>query len=273
MNNKLAQLQEHLAHFEKVIIGHRGASGLAPENTFGSFKIACELGCPLIELDVHRIKHDNNSHKLAVIHDHRLDRTTNSKGKVSQISSADLPEIVTEDGSSLPLLSQVISLIEKEIELAKKVIGLNIELKGDNTGLLAAKYIKTMDMVPTLISSFKLKELRAFRTADKHTPIAPLFHRWEHSAIEIADELNATAINCSVKIVSAERVGLIKKSGFKVFVYTVNSLRRAEELFNMGVDGIFTDYPNRMKNWLKTPKGATLNYESLIEERNFEKNK
>ena len=130
------------------------------------------------------------------------------------------------------------------------VIGLNIELKGDNTGLLTANYIKAIDAIPTIVSSFKLKELRAFRAADKTTPLAPLFHRWEDSCTKIAEELNAVAINCSVKIVNENRVKLIKERGLKVFVYTVNSPKKAEELFNMGVDGIFTDNPDKMKNWL-----------------------
>ena len=187
---------------------------------------------------------------MIVIHDDTLDRTTNHKGKVSQISLADLPQILTKDGASVPLLSEVISLIENEMKTLNTVIGLNIELKGNNTGLLTANYIKAIDAIPTIVSSFKLKELRAFRAADKNTPLAPLFHRWEDSCTEIAEELNAVAINCSVKIVNENRVKLIKERGFKVFVYTVNSPKKAEELFNMGVDGIFTDNPDKMKNWL-----------------------
>ena len=249
MNIKLEQLQKHLSHFEKVIIGHRGAAGLALENTLGSFKIACELGCPFIELDVHQVR-NNDSSELIVIHDDTLDRTTNHKGKVNQISLPDLPQILTKDGASVPLLNEVISLIENEMETLNTIIGLNIELKGDNTGLHTANYIKAIDKIPTLVSSFKLEELRAFRAADKETPVAPLFHRWEESCIKIAEELDAIAINCSAKIVNKKRVELIKERGLKVFVYTVNSLKSAEELFNMGVDGIFTDRPDRMKNWL-----------------------
>ena len=93
MNIKLAQFKKHLSHFEKVIIGHRGAAALAPENTLGSFKIACELGCPIIELDVHQIRDDLTANELIVIHDDTLDRTTNHKGKVSQISLPDLPPV------------------------------------------------------------------------------------------------------------------------------------------------------------------------------------
>ena len=103
-----------------------------------------------------------------------------------------------QDGASVPLLSEVISLIENEMKTLNTVIGLNIELKGDNTGLLTANYIKAIDAIPTIVSSFKLKELRAFRAADKNTPLAPLFHRWENSCTEIAEELNAVAINCSL---------------------------------------------------------------------------
>ncbi|GIS51918.1 MAG: hypothetical protein Ct9H90mP27_4090 [Gammaproteobacteria bacterium] len=99
MNIKLAKFPgEHLSHFEKVVVGHRGAAALAPKNTLGSFKIACELGCPLIELDVHQVRDDSKKNELIVIHDDTLDRTTNQKGKVSQISLADFPQILTKDG-------------------------------------------------------------------------------------------------------------------------------------------------------------------------------
>ena len=62
--------------------------------------------------------------------------------------------------------------------------------------------------------------------------------------------LDSTTTTDQVKIVNENRVKLIKERGFKVFVYTVNSPKKAEELFNMGVDGIFTDHPDKMKHWL-----------------------
>ena len=250
MNSKLTRFSDHLSNFGFAIIGHRGAAGLAPENTLSSFKAACDQGCSFLELDVHQLKCVDNENELLVIHDNTLERTTNASGRVSGLTETKLANIKTEDGKPLPYLKDVLALIKQRARIEKRTIGLNIELKGNQTGKLTAKYIKKESKIPMLISSFKHEELFEFREIDKSTPVAPLFHKWDKDCIEIASSLSALAINCSRKIITPKRVEKIKQHNFKVFVYTVNSTREAERLCEMGVDGIFSDRPDRMKEWL-----------------------
>ena len=233
-----------------MIIGHRGAASLAPENTLASFNAACEAGCAFLELDVHQLKIDDEKNELIVIHDDTLERTTNATGEVSKLRESDLINIQTEDGQPIPYLKEVISLIKHRINVEKRTIGLNIELKGDHTGKLTAKYIQEESSIPILVSSFKHRELFEFREIDKHTPVAPLFHKWDAACFELARNLDAYAINCSNKIITQERVEAIKQNNFKVFAYTVNLRNEAKRLQDLGVDGIFSDRPDRMKEWM-----------------------
>ena len=250
MNSKLTRLSNHLSNFDFTIIGHRGAAGLAPENTLSSFNAACDSGCPFLELDVHQLKRVDHENELIVIHDDTLERTTNAFGRVSDLTEQKLTNIKTVDGRPLPYLRDVIVLIKQRARIEKRTIGLNIELKGNQTGKLTARYIKKESKIPILISSFKHQELFEFREIDENTPVAPLFHKWDNACIEIARGLSAFAINCSRKIITPKRIEKIRQHNFKVFVYTVNSKREAERLYEMGVDGIFSDRPDRMKDWL-----------------------
>ncbi len=250
MNSKLTRLTNHLSKFDFTIIGHRGAAGLAPENTLSSFKAACDLGCTFLELDVHQLATEENGNELIVIHDSTLERTTNAVGKVSKLTADDLPNIKTEDGQPLPYLKDVILLLNQTALVENRTIGLNIELKGNQTGKLTAQYIQKETNIPILVSSFKHRELFEFRKIDKDTPVALLLHEWDSACFDLARELNAYAINCSRKIVTPKRIQTIKQHNFKVFVYTVNSMREAHRLYEMGVDGIFSDRPDRMKEWL-----------------------
>ena len=208
------------------------------------------MGCAFLELDVHQLTTQENGNELIVIHDDTLERTTNAVGKVSKLTASDLPNIKTEDGQRIPYLKDVISLLNQTVLVENRTIGLNIELKGNQTGKLTAQYIQKETRVPILVSSFKHRELFEFRKIDKDTPVAPLFHEWDRACFDIARDLKAFAINCSRKIVTPKRIQTIKQRNFKVFVYTVNSRREAHRLYEMGVDGIFSDRPDRMKEWL-----------------------
>ena len=96
-----------------AIIGHRGAAGLAPENTLPSFQIALDMGCRGIELDVHRVMDANHVVRLGVIHDERLDRTTNQRGRVAEVTAETLGMLDAGNGAGVPLLDEVVELFDQ----------------------------------------------------------------------------------------------------------------------------------------------------------------
>lgn len=214
-----------------VVIGHRGAAGLEPENTGRSFARAIELGVDALELDVHVVED-----RLVVIHDHKLDRTTNGKGKVRSAKLAELRLLDAGDGERIPLLDEVIEMT------ASRQTPINVELKGKGTADRVAAMLDRSGRY--LVSSFNHDELRRFRALRSDVAVAPLFERWRADGIETARELDAVSINLGDRIASSRLVERIREAGFRVLVYTVNSATRARELEAMGVSGVFTDRPD-----------------------------
>ena len=133
-----------------LVIGHRGAAGLAPENTLPSFQLAYEMGVSGIELDVHLV-----AEHLATIHDDTLERTTNGRGKVANLDLDSLRKLDAGGGYGIPLLEEVIAELPEGI-------GANIELKGRETAEPTAKFLTAFPELDVLVSSFDHRELAVF---------------------------------------------------------------------------------------------------------------
>ncbi len=220
---------------EFVVIGHRGAAGLAPENTLRSFARAIELGVDAIELDVHL-----KDGSLIVIHDDTLDRTTNGRGSIGSARLAEIRALDAGDGERVPLLEEVLDLVAGRVAV-------NVELKGKNTARRTASVCAHYPNTEFLVSSFDLDELRNFRVTTRAVRVAPLFGRARPDIFDIARELRTSTINVSRKIASLELLATAKQQRYDVFVYTVNDPREALALREGGARGVFTDYPDRVK--------------------------
>ena len=226
-----------------LIIGHRGAAGLLAENTLPSFQRALDLGCTALELDVHCV-----GETLAVIHDKTLDRTTDRKGPVAELSPADLAS-TDAGGASIPTLAEVFDLVQQHANHTDAPITeflLNVELKGAGTAAVVADFLsQRADKPRLLVSSFDHQELRTFRQLDSLTPVAPLYDKWRTDWQQTATDLHATAVNLGWRICTQRRVQKITQAGFELYAYTVNRKSIAQRLASWGVTGIFTDRPDR----------------------------
>ena len=228
------------AQNEFVIIGHRGAAGLVAENTLPSFAYAFDLGLRAVELDVHRVEG-----QLAVIHDDTLNRTTDRQGPVAALGAADL-RLINAGGASIPVLDQVVDLAQQYATNTSPIV-INIELKGQNTAEPVADFLRqSYPGIRALVSSFDHAQLRTFRNLDKQTDVAVLYHRWQDNWRDTASELNARAVNLNTRICTQARIKTIRQAGFRVYVYTVNRWQRAARLAQWGVNGVFTDRPDKM---------------------------
>ena len=217
-----------------LCIGHRGASGHAPENTLEAFQLAIDMGCPWIELDVYAVEGE-----LLVIHDDEVDRTTDGSGAVMELSLAALRELDAGNGQPIPTLGEVLSLCQNKVSV-------NIELKGPNTAEPVNQLLKTSasdgwSEKNIAISSFYHKELAK---ADPKFPRGALFHK-EANYCAIAKDLGAYSINLSAKLVTAQAVNKAHDQGLEVWVYTVNTYDEMLELKQLGVDAVFTNYPDQ----------------------------
>ncbi|SFU27661.1 glycerophosphoryl diester phosphodiesterase [Pustulibacterium marinum] len=229
-----------------IIIGHRGAMGYELENTIPSIKKALELNVDMIEIDVYKIA----TGEIVVFHDDTVDRLSNSTGSIEDFSFTVLREIALKDSLQIPTLEEVINTIDKKCKL-------NIELKGANTATDTYRIIqdciqlKNWEKSDFIISSFRWDELEKMRSLDENIAIAILLEGDPLEGIVIAQELKAIAINPAFKNLTSENVAKIKSLHFKIFPWTVNSLENIHAMINFKVDGIITNYPDRVAEALK----------------------
>lgn len=222
-------------------IGHRGAMGTEPENTLRSFSKALELGVDMIELDVHLCK----SGELVVVHDNKVDRTTNGKGYVSRKSLAELKILNAGKGEKIPTLPEVLDLIDGKVKI-------NIELKGKETARLVAELIEKYVSIHNwqyenfLVSSFDHLELKKFHKLNPAVKIGILFKRAPLRLSSLIEKLNPWSIHPPLKIVNRKFVDAMHKKGKQVFVWTVNEKKDIGRMRALGVDGIFSDFPDRL---------------------------
>lgn len=219
-----------------LIIGHRGAAGLAPENTLASFDAAYEAGVGAVELDVYLVEDE-----LIVFHDDRLERCTNGSGKLQQQSLAYLRSLDAGQQQQIPLLTEVLDRLPAGV-------GMNIELKGQGTGCAVAERLQSLPNLDVVVSSFRHTELLNFRTLNQQAPVAPLFHHWPPAPWRVARKLGAWSVNLSAAITTKRRVAKLHRAGYRCYVYTVNDIKLATQLLGYGVNGIFTDRPDLMRD-------------------------
>ena len=224
-----------------LIIGHRGARGHLAENTLPSIAKAIELGVDGVEIDVFKCA----SGELVVFHDQTLEKLTNAKGYIEQLTLDSIQKIDVLNGFTIPTLEEVLDLINGRVFL-------NIELKGTQTALITDEIIKLYfekeewDSSKIIISSFNWKELELFYSVNTEVSSAVLTEDDPVDAIPIAKQLKAVAINPDYASLNAANVSKIKKEGLKIYTWTVNDPKDIQEMLALGVDGIITDFPERV---------------------------
>lgn len=225
-----------------LVVGHRGAMGHETENTLASIEKAMELGVDMIEIDVFKIK----SGEIVVFHDDQVDRLTDSQGDIEGYDLDSLKQLTLKGNHKIPELAEVLDLMDNKVQL-------NIELKGAGTAedvnQIVNKYIEDhgWSLDNFVISSFKWDELKDMRGVNKDIKIAVLTSDDPLGAIDVAIELNAVAINPNYKTLTQENTAKIQSEGLKVYTWTVNEPKDIQRMVEFGVDGIITNYPERVK--------------------------
>lgn len=219
------------------IVAHRGASGYAPENTLMAFKKAIELGCDKIELDV-RLTKDK---KVIVIHDDDVDRTTDGRGKVAELTLKQIKKFNCEERQKIPTLQEV-------IDLCKGKIDLQIELKTKGTARRVYDLIVENGILDDVtITSFKTRFLQEMSILNRRINLGLLFEEYIISkkiVLWVIGWLIGINYVCpNYPVVNKKIVNRAHKLGMKVYVFDVKNKKEGEKLINMGVDEIGTDFP------------------------------
>jgi glycerophosphoryl diester phosphodiesterase len=222
---------------EFICFAHRGASGHEPENTLASVEKAIALGADWIEVDVYAV-----AGELIVIHDELLERTTSGAGYVSDKSLAYLRSLDAGKGQRIPTLREVFDSVDGRA-------GINVELKGPKTAVLAVSLVeeyvreRQWNYEQFIVSSFNRRQLKKVRKLNPQIRIGILIDRPRRHYAIFARRYHAYSVHAQINIASARFIARAHEHGLKLFVYTVNSPEDIERLWALGVDGIFTDFP------------------------------
>lgn len=232
-----------------LVIAHRGASAHLPENTMGAFALAIEQRADMIETDLHRTRDG----AVVITHDEELAGI----GGAGEIADATLDQIRALDaggGAQVPTLDEMLDAFGSKIDW-------NLELKKgtraeyDGLEAIAIEAVRSRGIAGrTLFSSFYDPVLARLRALAPEARIALLISRkYPVRVVERARALGAEAINPEAAIVDAALVEAAHGAGLAVYVFTVDDAAEMRRLLDLGVDGLFTNHPDRMRALVDAP--------------------
>jgi glycerophosphoryl diester phosphodiesterase len=215
-------------------IGHRGAAGYAPENTLLSVQTALSLGVDVIEIDIHRSRDGH----LIVMHDERVDRTTNGSGYIRDLTLSEIRAFGTSSGLAVPILAEVIDFIQ-----GKSGLMIDVKARGLAPDLLAVAGGADR---PVYYASFFHSELLEIRRLQPDAKTIALIDAVPVSLTGFAGEAEANIAGIGLHSLVPEFVESLHDAGLGVFAYTVNEPRDISRVSALGVDGIVSDFPDRL---------------------------
>ena len=237
---------------ERAVLAHRGLPSAAPENTMAAFCAAADAGARWIETDIDLLADSTP----VIIHDTALGRTTDRSGSIYGLRAADLENIDAGGWFGPGFAGQRIPTLDSFIDfMNERGINANIELKANEQG--AARSIELVDALAAalerldacrqvLVSSFSQPLLMAFHQRHPQYATAVLY-----KSATIRPDWRSVAELCGAVAIHPEDAGLTeamvhaaRAAGYGVNVWTVNRPDRANQLFNWGCTGVFSDvYP------------------------------
>ncbi|MFN0200312.1 MAG: glycerophosphodiester phosphodiesterase [Bacteroidia bacterium] len=230
-----------------TLTGHRGAAGLAPENTLASVQKALDLGCERIEIDVHQ----TIDKRIVVIHDKTIDRTTNGIGLIKEMNFAEIGKYSAGIKFDKNFESEKIPTLEEVIELINGRCVLVIEVKDGNS-----YYPDIEKNIVTIIQKYHAKKwclvhsfsdevLRNFHALDSEIILHKLFIKKVFYNFKKYDYVQEFSFYW--KFLHKSTIKKVHKLGKKVNVWTVNEPENMQKMVEKGVDGIITNFPNLYK--------------------------
>jgi glycerophosphoryl diester phosphodiesterase len=227
-------------------VGHRGAKGHAPENTFASFDLAVEMGVNAVETDVHLSKDG----EVVLIHDHTVDRTTDGRGFVKDMTLRELKQLDAGSWYDVRFAGQRIPTLAELLEWARGRVGVAIEIKNGPIyyPCIAEKVIRllkdhSMELQAILIS-FDHLVLREAKMIAPEVATGILYVGRFVNESSAARAAAADALHPNWAFVTPDLVENAHAAGLAVSPWCPNDLTTIRLLSEMGVDSIGTDYPD-----------------------------
>ena len=223
-----------------MIMGHRGAAALEPENTLLSITRAMEIGVDAVEIDV-RLSKDK---EIVVIHDSTVDRTTNGTGPVSSYALKEMKKLDAGKGETIPTLDKVIDLIGHKVRLI-------IELKEEGTERKVVELIKRNNLDDNVyVISFWHSLVKTVKEMDSRIKTGVLLVGCPVDAC-IATRASANALVMKYTFVNSKFVEIAHEEGLKVFIWNIDDRQLLKAYADMRVDGIGSNDPRVLVEYFR----------------------
>ena len=230
------------------IIGHRGARGEAPENTLAGFQYIHDLGIRAVEFDVRQLK----DAELVIMHDDNFLRTTGIDKNLYECSSTEL-EAYNQAYIWMDWDKQITPTLSDALHMMQDFNHLEVEVKAVETMADAEKLVLTLEQQlqgfekTAIITSFDLKIHHALKQMNSKFQRGLLVENdIQLKAIDQALELECGQIGWMNQLATPELIRATQQEKLKISVWTVNSIERAQQLRDLGIDGLITDFPKLM---------------------------
>jgi glycerophosphoryl diester phosphodiesterase len=229
-----------------ISVAHRGASNFAPENTLSSFQKALELGADFLECDVHLSKDG----ELVIMHDDKVDRTTNGTGYVKDFTLAELKKLDAGGKFHSSFAGEQIMTLKELLDEFYEKAGLLIEIKKPSMypGIeekVVALLDDYKDLNSIIVQSFDIESMRKMNALLPELEVALLMKpSIQHLSSQRIIDLTsfATYINFNVSYVNKHVIDQIHNQGGKVLVWSTKNQGWVDKAYQYDVDGIITDF-------------------------------
>lgn len=222
------------------VVGHRGAAGVLPENTLRGFRYAIELGVNYVECDVHLTRDD----RLVVIHDNKVDRTTNGVGYIRDLDFAAVRALDAGEGEPVPTLDEVLETVRSNVKLL-------CELKGEGVEDAAVDAVLARDMACDVIfTCFHLDRLENVKNRSIDLQTGVNFRDPSDDDIARADDLDVSTVGVHYKNLRLKTVEQTLNAGLDIRAWNPDTLCKQQAMIALGVGGVSTNRPDILLEYL-----------------------
>lgn len=232
-----------------LLVAHRGASTIAPEHTIPAYEAALEAGADVLELDVHLSADD----QLVVIHDARLERTTDGRGAVREHTLRELKRLDAGRWFGRAFRGQRIQTLSEVLERFRDRAAFGVELRAgsdfypgiEERALTLLQIYEVVDR--TLVASFDHHALRKCRDLDPDVRTCALVGGRLLAPSALAPQGMLSAVGLQVELTTEGDVAACREAGLDCYAFVVNDPRAARQLAGWGVAGLVTDRPDLLR--------------------------
>lgn len=223
------------------VVGHRGAAGVKPENTLMGFRYAIGLGVEFVECDVHLTSDEH----LVVMHDPKVDRTTNATGAIRDLDFEFIRSLDAGEGQRVPTLSEVLETVQDKVKLL-------CELKGEGVEDMSVDTVLEMGMAQDVIfTSFNIDRIRRVLRRNQDLQTGAIFSNPTDDDIKMAEEMGVCGVGVHYKNLRLKTVEQALDAELDIRAWNPDTLREQQAMVALGVSGVGTNRPDILMEYVK----------------------